>query len=292
MSVSDNLRNLAWRTKYWVTRTLPRELGNRFAPYWIIVFQMGKVGSMTVYRSLKERMRFIPVFHIHMLSEKQALRMQGLIERGIEVRRHKNLVEHAEQMRQKLTDQHGARKKIISLVREPVDHLIATTMSEYRDRNPQVFENSGYFQPEHRAALHQLFLERSDFDYDFVAPWFDTEIRDLFGIDVFEKPFPSEQGYAIYRAKYADLLLIRMEDLNRCSRDAIANFLRLPGFELVNTNRAEDKGPAYSQVYAEFKKTVALPDDLLDKLYSIPWAKHFYSEDEITSFRSRWENRK
>ncbi len=258
---------------------------------WILVFQMGKVGSISVATSLQKKMFLTPIFHIHMLSEKQTARMRDLAHRGIEIRKHLGLADFACEMRPIILKTNGARRKIISLVRDPVAQSVATTMSEFAENNPGIESHSSGFSPNEMPALHVFFAGRQDQEYNFIAPWFNTEIRDLFDIDVFAKPFPTEKGYDIYSSIQADLLVMRLEDLDRCHRQAIEEFLGLRKFKLVNTNRAEDKGVAYSRAYQEFKNTVSLPDILLDKLYRIPWVKHFYTEAEIERFRSRWRSR-
>lgn len=290
MAGITRLGHLATTAKKRLSRVILQTLGEYLSAQWIIVFQMGKVGSLNIVTSLKKRVGITPVFHVHVLSEKQTTRMQGLIEQKIETQRHTALVEYANRMRRKLTNQSGPRKKIVSLVRDPVSQMIATTMSEFVENNPGVEDQNIKFDAQGLPALHEFFAKRLEYEYDFIAPWFNTEIYNLFGINVLVMPFSRERGYAIFEGRHADLLLIRTEDLNRCSREAFATFLNLEDFELIGVNRAEDKGLNYARAYSEFKKTVALSDELLDKLYSIEWVRYFYSEEEIESFRLRWKN--
>lgn len=285
------LRRLAIIAKRRFGRFVRQVLGETLSSQWIIVFQMGKVGSMNVVTSLKQRVGITPVFHLHVLSEQQTARMRGLIEQGAETRRHAALVVAADKMRQKLTRRGKARKKIISLARDPVAQMIATTMSEFTDNN-SIFEDRNIeFDAGQLPLLYKFFRERIEHEYDFIAPWFDTEIRGLFGIDIFATPFPRDYGYKIYEGLSADLLLIRTEDLNRCHREAIEKFLGISGFELLGANRAEDKGPNYARAYKKFKDSVDISDAWLEKLYSIPWVKHIYSNEEIERFRKQWKSR-
>lgn len=285
----NNLWDLGVRIRRRLARLVCQVLGEHTSAYWIIVFQMGKVGSMSVVTSLKRVSGLTPIFHVHVLSERQTADMQHLIEQGIEVRRHRALVEYANTMRPKLVYRTKPRKKIISLVRDPVARLIATTMSEFDENNPGFFDRRTRFGPLDAPELHEFFAARQNYEYAFVSTWFDTEIRDLFGIDIFATPFPTQQGYQIYRGNSADLLLLRMEDLNHCYREAFGTFLGIPDFQLIGANRAEDKGPNYAYAYAEFKRTVVLPHHLLDTLYAIPWVKHLYTSQEIECFKARWQ---
>lgn len=274
-----------------ILRETTQKLRERFSKRWVIVLQMGKVGSKSVVTTLRKRMIFTPVFHVHVLSECQAARMQQLMEQGIEVRRHRTLVKRARLLRPKLVDRSGPRKKIISLVRDPVAQSIATTMSEFLDDNPGVLGYEGEPGSFEARPLHEFYRKRQEYEYDFIAPWFDSEIRDVFGIDVFAKPFPVERGYDIYTGEDADLLVMRLEDLDRCFSEAMRSFLGLRSIKLIGVNKAGDKGTNYSRTYTAFKNTVALPDSLLDKLYTMPWVKHFYSNAEIERFRTQWQAR-
>src|SRR5512138_2999285 len=167
MSAFSKLQDLGSRAKRRLTHILRQEYRERTADYWIIVLQMGKVGSMNIFTSLKQRIGRTPIFHVHVLSEKQAARMRQLSECGVEVRRHRALAKYAGRMRGKLSNPRGPRKKIISLVRDPVAQMIATTMSEYGDDHAAVFEAGSRFGAENLAELQQFFLTRLEHEYDF-----------------------------------------------------------------------------------------------------------------------------
>jgi hypothetical protein len=139
------------------------------------------------------------------------------------------------------------------------------------------------------GALIELYFEKEW--HDFPALWIDRELEGVLGIDVYATPFPWEQGYAIYRGRpaaggQADLLLIRLRDLNRCASQALPEFLGLDAFTLVNANVAEEK--AYVDVYRAFKAQISFPQDFLDRTYSSGFVKHFYSEAERREMLSKW----
>jgi hypothetical protein len=108
----------------------------------------------------------------------------------------------------------------------------------------------------------------------------------VLGIDVYATPFPRDKGYAIYHSEKADLLFIRLRDLNHCASQAIGEFLNLDSFELVNANLGEDK--AYVDVYRAFKSQITFPESYLDRIYLSSFVKHFYSETERRELRARW----
>jgi hypothetical protein len=122
--------------------------------------------------------------------------------------------------------------------------------------------------------------------HEFPGIWIERELGGVLGIDVYATPFPREKGYAIYHSDRADLLLIRLRDLDRCASQAIPEFLDLDAFALVNANVGETK--SYVDVYRAFKAQITFPRDYLDRMYDARFAKHFYSEAERQAFRDQW----
>jgi hypothetical protein len=68
--------------------------------------------------------------------------------------------------------------------------------------------------------------------------------------------------------------------------EAFQQFLGLENFCLLDRNRADDKW--YDLAYKEFKNSVVLPSEYLDRMYDSKWYSHFYNEEERNHFRSRW----
>jgi hypothetical protein len=83
-----------------------------------------------------------------------------------------------------------------------------------------------------------------------------------------------------------DLLLIRVEDLNRCASQAFSEFLGLPELPLINENVGSAK--AYASLYKTFKDSVKLPESYIDQMYATKYMRHFYSDREIAAFKKRW----
>ena len=93
-------------------------------------------------------------------------------------------------------------------------------------------------------------------------------------------------GYKIYSGPRLDLLLIRLEDLNRCHRQAFKEFLGLDEFTLLRANEGTEKH--YGEIYRRFTEEVKFPPAFLDKMYSMKYVRHFYSPGEIDAARARW----
>jgi hypothetical protein len=268
-------------------RYLSRKL-HRQAP--VLIFQMGKVGSSTIVRSLAESELKGPVFHVHTLTEAGRRYDLGVIGKSARAYfpRGKHLLESAyleREIRRGLPQ--GARWKLISLVRDPLAQHVSSFFQildmlwpDYRER----FE-AGSLGP---ADLLPRFLEEYPPD-NYYLDWFDTEMKPSFGIDVYAEPFPVERGYRRFENEHAELLLLRLESLDAGGAEAIAGFLGLEGLELQRQNEAHSK--AYNALYAAFRQ-LQLPADYVEAIYGSRLARHFYSAAELARFRARWQRPK
>jgi hypothetical protein len=70
--------------------------------------------------------------------------------------------------------------------------------------------------------------------------WFDRQFRPMFGIDLRALPELAEHGLAERTLDFADVLVVRFEDLSR-HVDAIGRFVGLPAFEVPAQNASADK---------------------------------------------------
>lgn len=247
---------------------------------------MGKVGSLTVLESLRRAHVPHPLVHVHSISSNI---MDRAGERGHQTPSG-SVPDHVllgEALAKELTTPSPPKCQLISLVRDP----IACTVSNFFE-NPHFAAEEivvdGKVDPERASAyLRNHFAAPRAFDYVFT--WFDREVARVFEIDVFSLPFPKEQGFTVFRSAGADLLLLRVEDLDRVGPVAIANFLDLPQpLSLVSRNVREqtDGGDAYRRV----RSNLRLGKALCQKIYAHPFATHFYGESEIDTFIRRWSD--
>ena len=172
---------------------------------------------------------------------------------------------------------------VISLVRDPVAKKISTffqLIDEYIPDWKKQWE-SGALKLE---DLQKMFFEKAG-DND-PGQWFDNQIKPIWGIDIFKTPFDKTSGYHIYTFNpRINLMIIRMEDLNRVAENAFREFMGMESFSIISTNVGKEK--PYRKLYEQFKK-LPLPASYLDKEYSSRYARHFYTEDEIAAFRKHW----
>lgn len=248
----------------------------------ILVFQMGKVGSTSVYASLKRLELDVPLYHLHFLNnlddmEETVRRFPARAARSLE------LIATARKIRQEMARQPRKKWNIITLVREPIPRLVSVFFESIDDYIPNMKEC---------YAAGELGLDAmisyfvNEFRESWVLNWFDTQVRDLFGLDVFETPFDKGRGYQIYEQSNIRLLLMRLHDLNRVAPQAMHEFLGISNFQLVTRNVGEAK--ATGSLYRDFVNGLRLPPTMVHEWHSTRYAKHFYTPEELAASVARW----
>ena len=295
--------------KIWMSRQFYEYFAVTVAPWFnwgtpVLIYQMGKVGSSSIRNSLfrcqhpntrlvlmsheyfpvrnrdPDRIAIEPEYRdmlIREVAHEQHIHQQFSLRKRLGRRFREKL--YAERIyKSYVRSQRPVR--VITLVREPVANNI-----------------SMFFQLLGRYIGKDA--ERPDYDIDelidvFIAnymhsrplTWLDAEIKTNFGIDVYQSPFPVDQGYTVISEGRISLLLIRCELDDLTKAQAIADFLDLDEFEIFRSNVASEKN--YAGQYAEFKQRVRIPPSLLDQMYNSKFARQFYSMEERERLRNRW----
>ena len=255
-------KNFVQRKKAWITYDKSYWYINicKF-PHAILVYQPGKVGSQTVYHTLrKER---VDAIHTHTFFS----------ETGIEV---------VDAMLATFADTFKVRGgRIITLVREPIARALSQFM-QYFDEFIHVVDIDG--QDMAISASNWMRKELLDTNQEFM--WFDREIKEMTGIDIFQYPFDKERGYAWIKEGNIEILVLKMEKLNE-NAAVLGEFVGKPDLKLHNSNVGE--GKHYNYIYKELKEKIKIPASLLDSQYKDNWRlDHFYSEEEKKRFREKW----
>lgn len=267
----------------------------------LLIYQMGKVGSKTVRKSLEALDLDMPIFHVHFLTEERVRDTEK--ERwkylGTEKEGHLKHVWQYQYLRKRMTsDLNGKKWKIVTLTREPIGRNISTFFEnldvELLEGDNRYRIQSDYYDFEIVANLENtdelvdIFFEKLYHDRPLV--FFDQEIKSVFGVDVFSGEFPISKGYKVYEGELADVLLIRLESLNECAAEAFKEFLNIEELALLDTNVGGEK--AYAPIYKEVKDSIVLPESYVERMYTSRYTRHFYSEREIARFRARWPTSK
>jgi len=270
---------------------------------FVLVYTMGKVGSSSIANSLRNQLRERSVYSVHWLNEsnlqtdkefhkklydinrKKGVRLNVLPEYIISGFYVNKLIKNNKQSTDKL--------KVITLVRDPV----AREVSSFFQNSERFFGiNFGVRNKSNEEVfLKQLldiylsdFIGKNGIDFLDANPltWFDEGIKEVLNVNIYNSRFPKEKGYKLFKKGRVEVLLIRLEDLNECFREASGQLLG-KGREIIkHENTAKEK--SYASIYAAFKERIVLPEWYLDKMYESKYAKHFYTQKEITDFKARW----
>jgi hypothetical protein len=272
----------------------------------LLIYQMGKVGSSTILRSLKAVESIssaYSIYHIHWLNPERLRQEERLYKtaarrnpvKSVSRKRfYQDYVWVGQQLSKRISNNRKHPWKIITMVRDPIARNVSSffqnleTLLSYDYR-----ENLRFRTMEDVASeLQQLFLQNylderflSEIDADPLS-WFDQELKPTFGIDVFGIEFPVNQGYAIYDSQQAEVLLLRLEDLDRCAPVAFREFLGIENFKIVRTNTGDRK--AYSDLYKAFLTSLTLPRHYVESMYNSKYTRYFYTEHEIQAFLGKW----
>jgi hypothetical protein len=266
----------------------------------LIVFQMGKVGSTSVVSSLQATKLNMPVLQVHAISQKGINDMEQRyygdrrsILQGSLLPETKHLFLGHYLHSALRSNRNKPGWKLVTLVRDPVARNVSeffysvdTTKSE-----PYLYDFYNQYAANSITTeeIVQRFLEvfnEESLEFRLPLLWFDQEFAAATGIDVYASQFPREKGYMRYHAEGFDVLLLKLECLGQCSREAFKEFLELPDFHLLEANRASQK--RYYPAYKEFIQSVRMPESYLSKVYNSKYVRHFYTDEEVESFWKKW----
>ncbi len=268
---------------------LSGEVSYHFSPLYkkrpLVIYQMGKVGSESVEHSLASYQLGCPIYRAHALRKEHLQR--GLQAAHLTPREYFKRSRHGFRgqllARQLARDLHKGGWRVVTMVRDPVAQNISAFFQVIDMLIPDlaVRLSRGTLTNE---ELMPVFLKNYPPDGVYIR-WFDLEMKPSFDIDVFATPFPVAKGFEIYHEPHVDLLLLRLEDLDRCAAAAFAEFLGIDDFRITKKNDAKNKD--YNDLYTRFRNEAVFPRSYVDGVYGSKYAQHFYTTAELAGFRSR-----
>ncbi len=258
----------------------PRKKYNMDTP--IIVYQMGKVGSSSVYDALHDLDLDVPVFHAHALNRFDVYE-EGVQRTRVNPENNMAALREGRALRQIVDSGRWQKWSLVTLVRAPIPRALSDFFENVDAYVPNFWER--WQRNEITVAeLNETFWTR--FQDTSMIHWFDDQVRDVFGIDVFATPFPHAQGFSLYENARARLLLIRLENLNACVGEAMRAFFGLPRFELAQKNIGSEK--PYGALYQEFLAQLRLPREYVAQAHTARYAQHFYTPQELEQSIAQW----
>jgi len=255
----------------------------------ILIWQMGKVGSLSVYTSL--------------LPYSRATSWQvPSIRYDTHWPRHHNIIQtHSVQLLYDLLHHSDEEFVIISLVRDLLARNISTIFQsmnfkeEWRNSfyiaGKDQFNKMPYEQQEREITRHLHTLNTSS----LATGWYDNLLRSHFYypeierymIDIYAKPFDQERGVQIYESQTprVQMIILRLEDLSERSKE-LGDFLGINNFELSWGNAPEGKW--YEPIYKRFKERYRPTPQEIEAIYGSRFMRYFYSQEQIASLTKKW----
>lgn len=275
-----------------------------------IIYQMGKVGSTAIHEalqtSLSDEAKAL-CFHTHFLSPDQLSREEQIANAPAICRIRTNysqkqlqVVAHRLALIAEARSQ-GRPIKIITGVRDPFSHALSS-----------FFQNLDVYVPLCRItdsattvayivkSLRHLFLLESEkklpetplgfaLAQNFAARhWFDWELKELFGIDIYTYPFDPSLGYAVCEKGNVHVFTYRLDKLAQ-AQEALHNFCQselVQPLRLPKTNEGDEK--SYANLYAATKTCLKLPEATVETLLRSRYTQFFFTEQERASLREKY----
>ena len=254
-----------------------------------LIYQMGKVGSSSIYKALKEHHLSSPVYQLHYLDPTS-------LQESVAWHNANNfsqLPEHLQVSEAMATflakDQDRVRWKIISLVRDPIALQCSMIFQNLAEAFSSALEEDNT-RVNLQKAIELITRDLSDFQTrkSHFLNWFDNEIKEVFGIDVYRYPFNKEEGFSIINQGNVEILLIKFENLQECFTEAFFQFTGINDLQLPQANVGIEK--EYGEDYKKLTRTLLLPNSLCKNIYKTKLTQHFYSQQEINKFMEQWSH--
>lgn len=251
----------------------------------LLVYNMSKVGSSTVYKTVKEIAD--PVWNVHFMNPSHL--------DYIEQRRKKNAPGKESPDNYILGRELGhiiklygdkLNYKIITIVRDPIGRAVSSifqspelSYSKVQVPNNQISLDLCLKSIQDEAQSSQAFT--------YPEKWLQLELHDFFGIDVFAYPFNKKAGYQIIRQNNVTLLVLRMEDMSTFLGKALGEMFQLE-YEIPVQNANIRINTADSELYKEVNRKIRLHPEWLQGFYNSRYSRHFYTDMMIENFIKKW----
>ena len=250
----------------------------------VLVYQMGKVGSSSVVDTLKKLDLGSPILHVHTLSPEHLKFAVNKQRNSISPFLHEHHITSAQIIKKMKKGIFPCR--IITLTREPVARAISFLFEDLKKQAPGAIvgpQQLDRFKLE--EALNNLLAGENGISDP--THWFDTELRDCMGIDVFSVPYNQSEGFSFIEKGMVRALVIRMEDLDQALIKGLGILLdmELKGIGIRRANVGNKKW--YAEDLRFLKETYKVDPEPANKVFNTKYFKHFYPQ-EAEQYLARW----
>jgi Putative capsular polysaccharide synthesis protein len=243
----------------------------------VLILTHGKVGSTTVHKAVRKLPGF-QSFQNHFISE------EGVSE-ALQQHREEHAPVHllqGEAIRRALLAHPDRPIKLITLMRDPVARALSNLF-----QHPVVFNSNTDIRNLPIDTIMATAMEQILFSLDYTERWFDRELSALIGYDLFSRRFNGEDAFQRATQGRFELLAGKLEHLSGNGPGCLGRFLDI-GCDLPIPISHARAATSEAAVYDQLKRSLKLPADLLDKVYSSRVCRHFYTPEELEGFRKYW----
>ena len=269
-----NLQQSLETKYYFIKAKIKFILANLLHEEPIFIYQMGRVGSVTIFETLTRADYSKRIYHSHFLTREGIdfflnLKLETFgswrnIPASTRYYTLQSLFLSQELKKRRNNSKNKKKLKVITLVRDP----IATNISGFfhnKDLWLSDFNFSGELS-DNTVEINNLkkrFLD--EYPHEYPLTWFDRELKLAFNMDVFADSFPKSIGYKIYEGDFANVLLLKLESIDRCINNAFKDFMDIDVSPLM-ANTSNKK--VYSTLYKKFVAEIQLPETYIEKMYN------------------------
>ena len=256
----------------------------------ILVYQMGKVASTSLYETLKKLDLDASIYHLHYLKPAAINRaMQYYKRRFLESRRIDEHIIHSQYLRRRLDkgpQVFQPKWKIVTLVRDPVAQNVSKFFQELR-HDPDLRALESNVDNSVEDLIQKYFNRFRNEPHPFT--WLDVELGEVFNVDIPWHEFPKSNGFKIYTYEHVDILVLKVERLQECGEIALTQFLDIQAKDINFVTANEAIKRKQGDLYQRFKQCIEFSPDYLNRMYGFSRVEDIYSEVEIRGFYRRWQ---
>lgn len=246
----------------------------------ILVYSIGKVGSSSVYKSIKDSpLVKAPIFHVHSLNEERIKEQK----RYYLDSERKSIPFHLIQSSiiTSQLDSYKGKITVLTLIREPLVREISSLFQDSFNFTKSMTIDKDLISNVIDEKLHDLLKELPE------VSWFERELKEVFGIDIFDIDFDINKGYHINISDQVNFTLIRLENLN-VNFEQISKIL----FDLSEPITMSPSNVSNSKFYHKDYKMISrerlLSGKEIERIINTAYINKFYP-DYIQEIKEKWE---